>query len=429
MHTDQQKMKSLPEWIDYIQTLHARSIDLSLERVRQVYQLLYPEGVSSTVITIAGTNGKGSTAEMLASIYSGAGYSVGKYTSPHLVRFNERYEINRQAVVDSKLLASFERIESVRGEIGLTFFEFGTLIAIDLFVQAELDIFIMEVGLGGRLDAVNILDADVAVVTNISKDHTAWLGEDVNDIALEKIGIARPKRPLVVASAEPPETLLPRAKEIGAHVWQRNQEFQVQEGGQTDTWHWFTENTNYRDLPLPFDQSGHQIDNAAGALMAIECLQQRHAVSATDLAVGLGAARLPGRCQIVQESPLVIVDVSHNQASLERLADFVESKIQQHSGTCYAVCGMLGDKDIHASLAHMFRLVDTWFLASIHNERGASAAQIDALLPSNASSQCFEKVEAAYDVAMAQLTINDCLVVFGSFHIVGDIIAHRGKAS
>ena len=212
--------RSLTDWVDYIQTLHARTMDLSLERVAEVYQRLYPDGVHYPVITIAGTNGKGSTAELLASIYRQAGLRVGKYTSPHLVSFTERYNIQGQPVAETLLINAFERIEEVRGEVSLTFFEFGTLLAIDLFAHADLDVAVMEVGLGGRLDAVNILDPELTIITSIALDHTAWLGDSLEQILVEKFGVTRKEIPCVIGMQSPPENL-PLNK--GGHFWKNSE--------------------------------------------------------------------------------------------------------------------------------------------------------------------------------------------------------------
>jgi len=418
------KPTTLSQWIDYIQSLHARSIDLSLERVREVYQSLYPDGLKSRIISVAGTNGKGSTAELLTAIYHAAGYQVAKYTSPHLVSFNERFEINRELVEDHKLLASFERVEATRAKVPLTFFEFGTLIAIDLFATAKVDIMVMEVGLGGRLDAVNILDTDLAIVTNISKDHTAWLGHDLDEIAQEKVGIARAEKPLILSMSVAPDSLLPRAQQIGAEVIQRDRQFSAKQARDEQSWSWQAGVDLIEQLPLPFDQSDVQIDNAAGALMAVARLADQLPVEHGQIKKGLASARLAGRCQIIQHAPLIIFDVSHNVASLARLAVFTGEQLEQIDGRCVAVCGMLADKDISLSLSTMYDLVDEWFLASIHQERGASARDIQSLLPKQQSSHCFENIEDAFQAALAQLGQDDCLVVFGSFHIVGDIIKH-----
>ena len=422
------KRRDLSYCIEYIQGLHLRSIDLSLGRVEAVYRKMYPLGINSQIISVAGTNGKGSSAELLASIYAVAGYSVGKYTSPHLVDFNERFEINRKPVDDESLLDAFEYVESARQSTPLTFFEFATLIAIHLFVEAQLDIIVMEVGLGGRLDAVNILDADIALITNISVDHTSWLGNTVEEIAVEKAGIARCERPVVVASDTPPINLPQHLRDMGAQVYSRDQEFSLAYAQAAKQWDWHGSVSKLKGLPMPFEQAGVQLDNAAGVLMVIDILQATLEVKKSDIVEGINNARLAGRCQLIESEPKVILDVSHNEASVRRLAQFI--KRQQNTnkvGKCVAVCGMLKDKEIENSLSHIKPLVDSWYLATIHHERGTSAQQLQAYLIDQPFTNCFDKAETAYQAAIKAVKKCDCLVVFGSFHIVGDIIRHRQK--
>lgn len=416
--------RTLPEWVDYIQTLHHRQIDLSLERVDLVYRRLAPEGVPFKVISIAGTNGKGSTAELLASIYRSSGYKVGKYTSPHLVAFNERININGCSVSDSELLASFERVEQARMDVPITFFEFGTLLAIDLFLRANLDVVIMEVGLGGRMDAVNILDADVALITNISLDHTAWLGDTVEKIAVEKSGIARADQPCLLGMREPPQSLIRACEEVGAEMETIGAEFDCtwRGGGR---WLFTSLSQEIADLSLPLGQAGVQLNNASLAIRATEKLHHYLPVSAEGIRRGLSRASLAGRCQVLQEQPLIILDVSHNQASVLRLRDFLCS--QNVKGNIVAVCGMLKDKEIARSLQQLQGSVDSWHLASIAGERGTSGQELSTIMIEQVGVTasdivCHDRAEQAYRAACATLTADDCLLVFGSFYVVGDIL-------
>jgi len=416
--------RSLAEWIAYIQTLHHRDIDMSLDRVECVYRNLAPNGIPFKVCSIAGTNGKGSTAALLASIYRAGGYRVGKYTSPHLVRFNERININGEAVSDAPLLASFERIESLRGGVPLTFFEFTTLVALDLFLASNVDVAIMEVGLGGRLDAVNVLDADVAAITNISLDHTAWLGDTIVEIAMEKSGIARAERPCVVGTHEAPVSLLDACRSRGAELAVLGSQF-THEKATSGGWAFASSGQVITGLPFPFDQAGVQLDNAALALKVSECLSDVLPLNVADIRSGLASATLAGRCHIIQQSPLVILDVAHNEASIDRLADFVKSC--EVVGNVVAVCGMLKDKEIADSLKKIVSLVDTWQLATIAGERGSDSQDLFDILThelnvSQSKVICYEQVERAYDDAFRSLSANDCLLVFGSFYIVGDIL-------
>lgn len=422
--------RTLEHWVDYIQTLHHREIELSLERVRAVYVRLYPDGMRCQVISVSGTNGKGSTAELCASIYRRAGYQVGKFTSPHLVDFNERININGRPVGDDVLLSSFARIEEVRQEIPITFFEFGTLLAIDLFARAGVDVAVMEVGLGGRLDSVNILDADVAITTSVAIDHTAWLGDTLEEIAFEKAGIARPQKPYIVGLKTPPLTLLEHAQKIGADVQLIGEEFNYKVEG--DYWCWSSAcGDEYRNLPRPFSQVGVQLSNCTLALQAVHQLQARLPVSESQVRQGIRAARLEGRCQIVSRQPLIIFDVSHNEASVARLAEFMSTQSPEIPGSKWvAVCGMLKDKEIEVSLRQLSDDIDVWHTATIHNERGASASDIAAQLEplTDACIYSHDSVKQAYIAARNSLKKNDCLVVFGSFHIVGDILKMTSRS-
>ncbi|MEM7358675.1 MAG: bifunctional tetrahydrofolate synthase/dihydrofolate synthase [Pseudomonadota bacterium] len=425
--------RTLSEWVDYIQTLHAREIELSLERAREVYQRLYPSGVSFHVISIAGTNGKGSTAELLNSMYHQAGYSVGKYTSPHISRFNERYQIDRQDVDDSALLEAFGRVEHHRQSTKLTFFEFGTLLAVELFEKAGVDIAMMEVGLGGRLDAVNILPADLAIVTSISLDHMAWLGDDVEQIGREKIGIARRGKPCVLGMSEPPASVLEHTESLGITPQVIEQNFSVRlhlSNTVATHWEWHAEDLVLEDLPLPYHQSNHQLSNAAVAVQAVQSLQELLPLEEDSIRKGIAAASVIARCQVVSKKPHVVLDVAHNQDSVAALSSFIRNL--GVSGQTYAVCGMLADKQIAETLAQLLPEVDHWYFATINHPRGASAERIETLLtdhiashdPSSNSlqSRLFPDVESAFLAAQHKLQRDDCLLVFGSFFIVSDIM-------
>ncbi|MFT5573544.1 MAG: dihydrofolate synthase/folylpolyglutamate synthase [Cryomorphaceae bacterium] len=420
--------RSLSEWVDYIQTLHYREIELSLERVREVYLRLYPESISYPVITIAGTNGKGSTAEMLASVLRSANYRVGKFTSPHLVDFKERYNIDGKDVDDNALLASFKKIEAARASIPITFFEFGTLLAIDLFAVAEVDVAIMEVGLGGRLDAINILDADVSVITSIAIDHTAWLGDTIEKIAREKVGVARAAKPCVVGITNPPVAIQSHCADIGAPMLNLGAQFSYRHEPQSDVWDWVAGGASFAALPLPFGQAGVQLSNASCALMALMQLKACLPVTVSDVRQGLHNAQLLARCQVLQSEPTVILDVAHNESSAMRLNEFVQDLNCQ--GRVLAVVGMLQDKEIGVSLRLLASTVDEWHFATIHAERGAKAGFVAAQLAAQSGleslnvSNTYNHVESAFNAAFNALKSDDLLLVFGSFYIAGDILAH-----
>jgi len=420
---------SLEEWFDYIQTLHHREIELSLERVKTVYNRMHPSGLRFKVISVAGTNGKGSTSELISSIYRGAGYQVGKFTSPHLINFNERFNLNGKPVSDKHLLNAFINVEANRKDTPITFFEYGTLVAVELFVNAQVDIAVMEIGLGGRLDSVNILDPDIAIVTSVSIDHAAWLGDTIDKIAYEKVGIARANRPLLIGFPDAPKTMLNYAKEIDAELNLVGQEFGFKESKSAGTWEWFGSKRVLKNLPLPFDQGDVQLANCSLALQSVDLLSDSLPVSEPHVRQGIVSAHIDGRCQIISKSPLVVLDVAHNQASVARLSEFVSAQLGPDSGRVIAICGMLADKQVSQSLESISSLIDSWHVATIHNERGAKSDDLDKSikLVSNAEVNVYDYVVDAFKTVKADLKFNDCLVVFGSFHIVGDILSFIRK--
>ncbi len=436
--------RTLDQWMGYIQTLHAREIDLSLDRVDSVLRTMQPEGVSFKVIIVAGTNGKGSTSELLSSMFYAAGYSTAKYTSPHLVSFAERFIINSSQVSEPELVKSLTEVEAARSEVPLTFFEYGTLAAIDLFAKANVDIAVMEIGLGGRLDAVNVLNPEVSVITNIALDHTAWLGDTVEQIATEKFGVARPGKPCVIGMTEPPAVLLQLADQRGVNLIRAGSDFdkvlttgedafEEESGLPTEQWSYFGVEKNLTALPLPFSQKGHQLDNAAAALAVIECLPPEFKVGDGAIKNGLRAAQMRGRCQLVSSEPAIVVDVSHNEASVAALAEFVAGLDIQ--GRTFAICGMLKDKQIDRALSKILPQIDDWNFATIHDARGSKASEmltvvqeLDPNLDANTVG-LFDDVVKGFDAVSAKLTEDDCLLVFGSFFIAGDIIGHLSQTN
>lgn len=433
----------------FIQTLHGREIDLSLERVRAVLAELCPVGIPFKVVTVAGTNGKGSTAEIIASILGSGGVLVGKYTSPHLELFNERFSINGTAVSDEALLASLKQVELARKQIPLTFFEFGTLVAIDLFLQAGIELAVMEVGLGGRLDAVNILEPEVCVITSIDVDHTAWLGDTLEQIATEKFGITRPHVPCILGSTDMPATVVARARANLVPILRIEEDFsadldgaeqQGRESEQVTTpyWSFRAGEVLLTELPLPFGQSGVQLNNAAAAIAAVLQLRSTLNLSAAQVRTGIAAAQLAGRCQVWQRDPTIVIDVAHNVASVRRLAQFVHGL--PSTGRVVAVCGMLKDKQIAESLRQMVDIVSVWHFCTLPEPRGSRAQDLGQIYQGLFSVQQANEARARHPIhlhataleafaqARAELTQDDCLIVFGSFLLSGDIIAHLKSA-
>lgn len=416
-----------------METLHPREIALGLERVRLVQARMGLERPGFVIATVAGTNGKGSTVAMLEAILNAAGYRVGAYTSPHLIHYNERVRIGRQPVSDAQLCESFERVERAREDTELTYFEFGTLATLDLFARASLDCAVLEVGLGGRLDAVNAWEPDVAIVTSIGIDHTDWLGPDRESIAREKAGVFRPGRPAVCADSDAPSAIAEHAASIGADLFQLGRDFVFT--ADASGWSWRNNRAGAggapalrSGLPYPAMRGDYQLRNASAVLMALDCLAPRLPVTQADVRAGLLAAVLPGRFQTLPGVPVTVLDVAHNAQAAEALARTLAA--QGRFGRTLAVSGMLKDKPIADVFRILAPLVDTWFLATLPTDRGATAEQLaDALRSAGvrAPAAMFADVATAYSAARGLADAGDRIVVFGSFHTVGAIL--RGAAA
>ncbi|WP_318432618.1 bifunctional tetrahydrofolate synthase/dihydrofolate synthase [Photobacterium leiognathi] len=410
-----QATASLSIWLKYLEQLHTSAIDLGLDRVKAVGQkadLLKP---APCVITVAGTNGKGSTCAMLEAILIEAGYKVGVYSSPHLVRYNERVRINNQELDDSEHTQAFASVEAARGDISLSLFEFGTLSALTLFKTHQVDVVVLEVGLGGRLDATNIVDHDVSVITSLAIDHVDWLGDNIDVIGYEKAGIFRSGKPAICGQPHPPATVPAHADDIGAELYQVGYQFEYQI--EDNHWNWQCGAFDLTQLPLP----NLPLPNAATALMALGAAELD--ISEENIINGLKKAQLPGRMQRVSEQPLIIMDVAHNPHSAEYFANQL-SKIKQKEGKnkIHAVVAMLHDKDIASTIAAMRDTVDDWYPASLTGPRAATAEEILQHLPANCVG--FDKPESAFDQALTQAGEDDMVIVFGSFYTVGQITSH-----
>lgn len=397
-------------------------MELGLERVRVVAGRMGLMQPAFCTISIAGTNGKGSTLAMLEAILDAAGYRVGAYTSPHMVSYNERVRIGMQPASDARLCDAFERVEHARGDTPLTYFEFGTMAALQLFREEGLDVAVLEVGLGGRLDAVNVLDADVAMVTSVGIDHTRWLGDDRERIGREKAGIFRGGRPAICVDPDPPASILQSANAVGAQLLRVGQDFSVE--AQAGSWCWRSPQRVRVSLPHPAMRGAHQLRNAAGALMALETLAARLPVTQADVRSGLLTAVLPGRFQTLPGLPVRVLDVAHNPQAASVLAETL--KQQPVTGRTYAVIGMLQDKPVAEAMAAMAGVVDRWYLATLAAERGATATQLHAALEASGSAAPaarYDDVPSAYRAACAAACERDRVVVFGSFYTVSDIIS------
>lgn len=413
---------TLNEWLSWQETQHAKQIDLGLERTRPVLQRMGLDHPPHAVITVAGTNGKGSSVALLEAILHSAGYRVGAYTSPHLLRYNERIRVGCEEVSDAALCASFERINQARGDISLTYFEFGTLAAFDIFQRAQIDIAVLEVGMGGRLDTVNLLDADAALVTTIGIDHVEWLGPDRESIGREKAGIFRRGRPAICGDPDPPQSLLTQAETVAAPLYRVTHDFGYRL--YPDTWSWWGQHPGqsrekYDELPYPALRGAFQIQNAAAVLMVLEQIKQSFPVGRADICRGLTTVNLPGRFQVITGAVTRIFDVAHNPHGAQVLAAALHAHPCQ--GRTLAVFGMLADKDISGVLRVMQGSVDIWYMAGLAVTRGAAgdslAQQLLALQPT-ATVRAHANVNEAYAQALAEAQDHDRIVVFGSFYTV-----------
>lgn len=412
---------TLPEWLNYIEGQHVRAIDLSLDRLALVRERLRAS-TSAVVITVGGTNGKGSTCAMLESILSAAGYRTGVYASPHLLHYNERVRIEGRLASDESLCAGFAAVEAVRENIPLTYFEYGTLAAWWLFCQCRLDVLILEVGLGGRFDAVNLFEPDCAIVTGIALDHLDFLGPDRESIGFEKAGIYRAGKPAICGDAEPPSSLLEHAKKIGAELLVRGQDYFYRPEG--NNWDFIGRKTKWEGLERPSLKGNFQLDNASGVLMALECLAERLPVDRQAIDEGLSRAALAGRFQLLPGEPLTILDVAHNPQSAQALAQTLASL--EKGVETWAVCGMLADKDIPGSLAFLAPLVDRWFLCDLPGPRGAQASTLAKVLGEmkvKADMACFSSPHEAFIQARSLARENGRIVAFGSFLTVADVMS------
>lgn len=404
-----QATSPLATWLHYLEHLHSQAIELGLDRIQRVAARLDLLKPAPFIFTVAGTNGKGTTCRTLETLLMAAGYRVGVYSSPHLVRYTERVRVQGAELDEALHSASFASIEAGRGDISLTYFEFGTISALNLFREANLDVVILEVGLGGRLDATNIVDADVAVITSIALDHTDWLGPDRESIGREKAGVFRGGKPAVVGEADMPYTIAEVAAEKGAQLLQINRDWQWQK--QENSWTWQDAQGELRDLPLP----QVPLPNAATALTALRASGLN--VSEAVIREHLPLAILPGRFQTVSESPRVILDVAHNPHA----ANYLASRLAElpKSGKVHAVVGMLHDKDIAGTLAALAPQVDNWYCAPLEGPRGARADELIAHLE---GGNAYDNVDAAWQAARQQAAPEDVILVCGSFHTVAQVM-------
>jgi dihydrofolate synthase/folylpolyglutamate synthase len=427
----QAKPSTLAEWLTLLETRHTKSIDMGLERVGKVKELLDIR-FDCPVITVAGTNGKGSTCAMLESILMRAGYRIGLYIKPHFLHFNERARVEGVPASDAALIAAFEAVEEKRGDISLTYFEFTTLAIMKLLADAKMDVVILEVGLGGRLDAVNVIDADVGIVTSIDIDHTEYLGTTREEIGFEKAGIYRAGKTAICGDPVPPKSLIKHAESIGADLWLMGRDFNYQ--GDKQQWAYGGRAQRRNSLAYPSLRGANQLLNASAALAALEALRDVLPVGAQEVRTGLATVELPGRFQVLPGQPLVILDVAHNPHAAATLAQNLDN-MGFHPYT-YAVFGSMLDKDIEGVISHLKGKIDHWCVTGLPLPRAATAQQLkDKLLEAGVEPEfkpdaactieTFETPAAAFANAQSRATENDRIVVFGSFLTVAGVMQAR----
>jgi dihydrofolate synthase/folylpolyglutamate synthase len=407
-------VRTLAQWLEFIERQHPKTIALGLDRVSQVFARLNVT-LGVPVITVAGTNGKGSTCAMLESILRMGGYRTGLYTSPHLVRYNERVRVAGVEAGDELLAASFEAVEAARGDTPLTYFEYGTLGALWAFAREKVEALVLEVGLGGRLDAVNIIDADCAVLTSVGIDHVDYLGPDRESIGREKAGIFRAGRPAVVAEPDPPDSVLGAAGDkllIGRDFGYVDQQSQWSYWGPSSS-----TSGKRGGLAHPALRGAIQLRNASAAMCALDTLRERLPLGMQDIRRGLAEVELPARFQVLPGKPQVILDVAHNPQAAQTLASNLASS--GFAPETIAVCGMLRDKDIGGVLKTLAPRVTRWHLASLQGPRAASAQELAQFV----AGECFASPAEAFAAALGRAGENDKIVVFGSFLTVGEVLA------
>ncbi|HNT39239.1 MAG TPA: folylpolyglutamate synthase/dihydrofolate synthase family protein [Rubrivivax sp.] len=408
---------TLEGWLVHCERLHHKPKDRPLDELRALRDRLGLR-FDCPVIVVAGTNGKGSSCAMLEAIARAAGYRVGVYSKPHLVRFEERCRIDGQPIDGAALLPHFEAVEAARGELPLTWFEFTTFVILRALAGAGLDFAVLEVGLGGRLDAVNVIDADCVLLTSIDLDHIETLGNNREAIGLEKAHVMRSGRPAIVADPQPPQSVLDHGTRIGADLWLVGRDFT--HAGDRQQWTWGGRQQRYAGLGYPALRGANQLLNAAGVLAAFEALRLRLPIPAQAVRTGLAVVDLPGRFQVVPGQPTLVLDVSHNMQSVSVLAANLKAMGGFHKHT-FAVFGAMRDKQLAPMIERMRRLVDHWYLCALPTERAASPAELGALAGESPHST-HESPAAALRAALAAAEAADRIVVFGSFHTVGGVL-------
>ena len=413
--------KTLQEWLDWQQTLHPQNIDFKLERIKSVYNKLNIKNIADKVIIIAGTNGKGSTVAILESILHESNHSVGSFTSPHIISYNERIRFNKKEAETSELIDTFKIIDDIRGNTTLTYFEFATLTAFYLFSKKKLDYAILEVGLGGRLDATNIIDSDLSIITSIGIDHTEFLGTTIDSIAMEKAGVMRPFKPCIYAGKNPPSAIFRYANKIKSRLTFNQNDFKVKRNKESWIWSNSSKSLKLPILPLVGD---FQYDHAGAAISAINVLEPDILKDQICMDNAMKNISLLGRYQILSQRPEIILDVAHNEDSAQKLQENLKQNPNQNT---IAIIGILKDKDVYSLIKPMINIVDTWYCVTIDNSRGMNAKEIKTRMSTLVSKDkifTFDNIADASSMAMSNLDIDHRLIIYGSFYMVSDYLAY-----
>jgi dihydrofolate synthase/folylpolyglutamate synthase len=418
------RFEALGDWLEWQQSLHPKAIDLGLDRVRGVFTSLGIGRPAATVLTVGGTNGKGSVVAYLDAILRRAGYSVGSFTSPHLLRYNERIRLAGRSVPDADIVRAFARIDAARGDTSLTFFEWNALAAFLVMEGAGVDVALLEVGLGGRLDAVNVVDADVAAVVSVGLDHCDWLGDTLEQIGREKAGIFRAGRPAIFGARQMPWAVAEVATEVGARLQRLGVDFDFVE--RPDDWDYIGTGSRRGGLPLPALAGAAQLANAATALAVLAAAEPALLVPDDAVRAGLDRASLAGRFQVVAGDPEWILDVAHNPDAARVLAGSLALRAVR--GRTLAVCGMLADKDAAGVSREMAAVVDEWIAVGVDGARALDCAELAQRLGTSSAAPIRQApdVAAGCELARDLARPGDRVVVFGSFHTVGPALAWLG---
>lgn len=455
-HSNLDQNSHLDQWLSHLETLHPQPIDMGLDRVQTVANQLALAPSQAIQIIVGGTNGKGSTCAMLEAILLAAGYKVGLYTSPHLVHYNERIRLNGENASDELIVRQFAYIDQRREDISLSYFEYSTLAALTAFHEAKVDVMLFEVGLGGRLDAVNIIDADCSIITSVDIDHVEYLGSDREHIAWEKAHIFRPNKPAICTDPMPPAAIKAYADEIGADLWQFGVDFNY--SGDAQQWAFAGRSQRRAALAYPALRGVNQLLNASAALAALEALRMQLMVPASSIREGLLRATIPGRMQILPGQPTVVLDVAHNPHAAGALAQNLQQMPTTAPSKTYAVVGMLQDKDAKEVIKRLAAYVDVWLCADLNTARALSGVELSGLVKSvlaepalldtkaapvsatptvrthqpvidfaQVEVHAFDDLVQAFVKAQSEATDNDKIIVFGSFFAVGPILSYLGR--